>query len=161
MTPAMARIPLSSKAHGELDCNACHQAHADDVRTAAVDACLGCHADAHSSAYRDSPHAALWERELSGDGAPGSGVSCASCHMPRLNSESHGRILVQHNQNDNLRPNEKMIRTVCLDCHGLEFSIDALADEALIEVNFKGRPKAHIESIDMAIVKDRAHREAR
>ena len=41
--------------------------------------------------------------------------------------------IVQHNQNETLRPNEKMIRTVCLNCHGTSFSIDSLADDELIE----------------------------
>jgi hypothetical protein len=43
-----------------------------------------------------------------------------------------------------------MIRSVCLDCHGLGFAIDALADPALIANNFKGQPSRHIESIDWA-----------
>ena len=49
----------------------------------------------------------------------------------------------------NLRPNEKMLRTVCMDCHGLGFSIDALADEKLINNNFNGMPSVHVESIDL------------
>ena len=63
------------------------------------------------------------------------------------------RVRVQHNQNWNLRPNEKMIRDVCLNCHGLGFSIDSLADRNLIELNFRGRPSRHIESIEMAAKK--------
>jgi hypothetical protein len=59
-------------------------------------------------------------------------------------------IFVTHNQNDNLRPNEKMFRSVCGHCHGLQFSLDALADTALIAKNFKGRPTVHIESIEWA-----------
>jgi hypothetical protein len=51
--------------------------------------------------------------------------------MPRVEwrDEDSGekRILVQHNQNETLEPAEKMIRPVCLHCHGLGFSIDALA----------------------------------
>ncbi|MEW6688735.1 MAG: NrfA- nitrite reduction protein, partial [Pseudomonadota bacterium] len=60
------------------------------------------------------------------------------------------RILVQHNQNDSLQPNEKMVRPVCLACHGLGFSIDALADRALIEANFTGKPRLHVRTLDMA-----------
>ena len=33
-----------------------------------------------------------------------------------------------------------MLRTVCLQCHGLQFSMDALADRNLILSNFSGRP---------------------
>jgi hypothetical protein len=44
-----------------------------------------------------------------------------------------------------------MIRPVCLQCHSLDFSIDALADKALIENNFSGKPSVHIPSIDWAL----------
>jgi hypothetical protein len=72
--------------------------------------------------------------------------------MPRI-LEQHGDktwVLIQHNQNDNLRPNEKMLRGVCMQCHGLKFSIDALADTDLVQGNFNGKPALHIESLDMA-----------
>jgi hypothetical protein len=135
----------------ELGCSSCHGPHDADTRRAAVDACLGCHQDTHTLSYDRSPHAALWRAEVGGTGAAGSGVSCAACHMPR---EVHGRggddeVRVQHNQNWNLRPNEKMLRDVCLRCHGLGFSIDAMADPFLVETNFAGRPATHVESIEM------------
>jgi mono/diheme cytochrome c family protein len=57
---------------------------------------------------------------------------------------------VQHNQNANLRPNEKMIRTVCSACHGLGFSLDALADRSLVASNFRGKPLRSVAGIDMA-----------
>jgi hypothetical protein len=57
---------------------------------------------------------------------------------------------VQHNQSDTLRPNEKMLRSVCLSCHGLQFSLDALADHELIENNFSGKPTVRVQSLDMA-----------
>ena len=72
--------------------------------------------------------------------------------MPKLDSEAEpGVFRTLHNQNDNLRPNEKMIRSVCLDCHGLQFALDSLADPALIGSNFQGQSKVSIESIQMAI----------
>ena len=74
--------------------------------------------------------------------------------MPK--TERRGRIATNHNQNDNLRPNEKMIRTVCLDCHGLAFALDALADADLVERNFQGRPAVHVPSIDWAVKRTRA-----
>jgi hypothetical protein len=46
-----------------------------------------------------------------------------------------------------------MIRPVCMNCHGLGFSIDALADPALINNNFSGQPSIHIESMDMAEIR--------
>jgi hypothetical protein len=38
-----------------------------------------------------------------------------------------------------------------MNCHGLAFSLDALADVALVKTNFIGRPARHIESIDLAL----------
>jgi hypothetical protein len=71
--------------------------------------------------------------------------------LPRTESDDPQKhYFVQHNQNDNLRPNEKMIRSVCMNCHGLKFSIDALADPELVKRNFIGLPSRHIQSIDMA-----------
>jgi hypothetical protein len=154
MTPAQARLSMKPKAaHRELSCVSCHGAHEFNSRAAAVDACLSCHDDDHSRAYKSSKHFALWFNETSGEAPAGSGVSCATCHLPREKTERGGKLAVrvQHNQNANLRPNEKMIRSVCLECHGLEFSLDALADVALIRTNFIGRPARHIESIDLAV----------
>ena len=128
MTPGQARLPMRAEAsHASLTCTSCHGAHRFDTQYAASRACLGCHDDSHSRAYTRSPHAELWLAEQSGALPAGSGVSCASCHMPRL--VEGDEVTVQHNQNDNLRPNEKMIRSVCMHCHGLPFSIDALSDE--------------------------------
>ncbi len=156
--PAMkvsdAKLPMhEDMGHLKLSCNSCHQAHDYNVQTAAVESCLECHNDNHSNAYKDSEHYALWKKEIAGELPAGSGVSCATCHMPRVNmdvSDWLSRTVVQHNQNATLSPNEKMIRPACISCHGLGFSIDALADEQLIENNFNGRPSIHIESIDMA-----------
>jgi hypothetical protein len=137
----------------ELDCNSCHGAHAFDTRFAAAEACLACHADGHSQAYAASPHAATWEAELNGSTAPRSGVSCATCHLPRIRTARFPeRTLVAHNQNDHLRPNEKMVRSSCLQCHGLGFSLSSLADPALVANCFRGRPAREIQSIHYATV---------
>ena len=154
MSPSQARLPMRAAAHAlTLGCGSCHDPHAVDVRAAAVEACLECHADGHSQSYESSPHFRLWQSEMSGDGKPGSGVSCASCHLPReIRRVSGGeRVVVQHNQNANLRPNEKMIRDVCMRCHSLAFAIDSLADRDLIRRNFAGQPARHVPSIDMAL----------
>jgi hypothetical protein len=160
MTPARARLPMQADARGTaLGCASCHAAHRFDTRKAAVESCLGCHQDRHSLAYEGSPHAALWKKEAAGEAPAGSGVSCASCHLPRVDLRlvDFGMkvTLVQHNQNETLQPNEKMVRPVCLECHGLGFSIDALADRALVEANFNGRPSRHVESLDMAAERQR------
>lgn len=148
MKPALARHSMKPHSlHMELNCSSCHSGHRFDTEFAAVDACVQCHNDQHTLAYLESSHYTLWLDELSGDKPPGSGVSCATCHMPRM--EVDYELVVQHNQNETLRPNEKMIRTVCQNCHGTAFSIDSLADVELIEKGFVGQPKAHIESLDM------------
>lgn len=152
MRPELARLPMKPEAaHGTLTCISCHGPHEADTRRAAVESCLQCHNDGHSLAYQGSSHHRLWQAELAGAAPAGSGVSCASCHMPR---EEHGApgtatVSVQHNQSLNLRPVEKMARGVCIRCHGLGFALDSLADPALGRSNFDGPPRHHIESIEM------------
>ena len=154
MTPEMARLPMkASAAHDELTCMSCHSDHRFDTKFAAMDACMNCHDSAHVKNYPGTSHHQAWLDEMSGKAAVGSGVSCATCHMPRIEHNHFGEVSVrvQHNQNDTLRPNEKMIRSSCLNCHGLEFAIDALADPKIVESNFKAAPHIHIKSIDMAL----------
>ena len=139
ITPKEARLPMKPNApHSGLSCSSCHEPHRYDRQFAAQEACIQCHDDTHTRAYKDSPHFALWQRELSGELPAGSGVSCATCHLPR---EVHGsNTVVIHDQNANLRPNEKMLQNTCLHCHGQHFAMSALADRKLIDLNFKGRP---------------------
>jgi formate-dependent nitrite reductase cytochrome c552 subunit len=150
MRPADAFAPMKMKpavrndAHeAGLTCSRCHDAHAPDLRLAAVESCEGCHDDGHTRAYRQSPHFARWQAELAGTGAPGSGVSCATCHLPRTTdrSEDTPRVWVDHNQNASLRPVDKMARAVCMSCHGLQFSLASLADRAVVDGNFTARPQ--------------------
>ena len=152
MAPGEARLPMKADAHDTaLCCTTCHSAHRFDTRRAAVESCLGCHDDTHSKAYLASPHYKLWQREIAGETPAGSGVSCASCHMPRIEHRESGNVrkLVQHNQSDSLRPNEKMLRPVCLECHGLEFSVNALADRALVDGNYASAPATKVRSFEM------------
>jgi hypothetical protein len=140
----------TESAHLEIgNCNTCHKPHEVDIKVAGVEACATCHDDTHTQNYFDSPHYDLWKTELAGQAEPGTGVSCADCHMPKI--EGRRAVFTTHNQNAYLRPNEKMIRTVCMSCHSLDFAIDALADQELVESNFNGRPSVHIESIDWAL----------
>ena len=152
MTPAEALIPMKSDAHEkQLSCNSCHSSHSFSLKQASVDACMSCHDDEHSNAYKNSPHYEALQKELAGNGKENTGVSCATCHMPRkeVSQGDLKLVLTEHNQNMNLRPNEKMLRSVCMNCHGLGFSIDALADQQLIKNNFNGVPSKHIDSIDL------------
>lgn len=152
MSTDATRRPMTTKRIQHLNCVACHPAHRFDTRQASVEACLGCHIDEHSRNYKASVHYTLWQAEIEGRGLAGSGVSCATCHLPRTadKGKPDQHVLVQHNQNLNLRPNQKMMRTVCMSCHGLGFTIDSLADRTLIQENFTSKPTRHIESLEMA-----------
>jgi len=151
MQPSLARAPMRKIAYEkQLTCVTCHAAHRFDTRQAQVDACLGCHDDRHSRNYKNSRHYDLWINATV-NGKENTGVSCATCHMPREvhRSGKHPVALAQHNQNDNLRPNEKMIRSVCMNCHGLGFSINSLADSELVQENFSSKPSKIIQSMQM------------
>jgi len=155
MTPVLARLPMKHDSMSEeLTCNSCHSPHRYDTKKARVEQCLTCHDDEHSLAYIDSPHHELWKKELAGILPTGSGVTCATCHMPRIDKELFDGDfymgIVQHNQSDTLKPNEKMLRPVCINCHGLGYAIDALADKAAIKNNFSTEPSVHINGMEMA-----------
>ena len=157
MTPAQARLPMHEQSqHLQLECSSCHNAHSTNIVQASVESCLGCHADEHSRNFKQSPHGELWEQAGRGEIPMEAAVSCATCHLPRVEQDILGEklIKVEHNQNATLRPNEKMIRSSCMNCHSLAFSIDALADPNLIENNFQHAPTVHIKSIDMAVARD-------
>jgi len=155
MSPSMARLPMKPESHGkELNCNSCHIPHDYKPKFSQVEACLGCHDDEHSVAYTNSKH---YQSFVASNEQPDSvellsrSVTCATCHMPSVESEEGGNVYTDHNQNHNLRPNEKMIRSVCMNCHSLQFSLNALADEMLIKNNFSGTSNVHVESIDWSI----------
>lgn len=155
MSPSLARLPMNHDSlHRTLDCSSCHAGHGFDTRLAAVEACLNCHNDDHSQEYVGSKHYQLWLGEMLGEAPAGSGVSCATCHMPRVEGESAGfssdAVQVVHNQSWNLAPVEKMLRSVCMNCHGLEFSLDALADSHLKDTCYEGSPRRHLKTLEMA-----------
>ena len=155
MTPEQARLPMhANAAHAGLDCMSCHTDHEYDTQYAAVDACMQCHNDEHTQNYIGSPHHDLWLKEQRGEASAQSGVSCATCHMPRKemkNAIGESFVFVDHNVNATLTPNENMIRTSCNHCHGVGMSIDALADPELIKNNFSQQPAKHIQSIDWVL----------
>jgi hypothetical protein len=149
MRVADARLPMrQDAAQQSVTCNSCHGAHVFDRSHAAVEACVGCHDDQHSRAYLTSKHYALWQHELEG-GAVGTGVSCATCHLPREADFPGGVARVRHNQNDFLRPNEKMLETVCVRCHSAQMAFDALADASVISVGVNGAATLHTASLEM------------
>jgi hypothetical protein len=152
MTTAQARLTMREPTQ-TVHCNACHEAHRFDagLLAAGVESCLGCHADPHSLAYKSSPHYRITNEAAKGQRDPNAGVSCATCHLPRetLRQKGKERARVQHNQNHNLRPNQKMVRDVCLRCHGLGFTLDSLADQEVIRRNFSEKPRKHLRSLEM------------
>jgi len=157
VTPAQSELDFAEEALDQgHHCTSCHNNNAPEPLFSSVGACLGCHQDDHSSAFMDSPHGILAQRATQSEISKEEAVTCATCHLPVVENEQHGELLrsVQHNQNDTLRPNEKMIRPVCMSCHSLAFSIDALADEQLIENNFSGLPANHVPSIDWAVERE-------
>ncbi|MGJ8677721.1 MAG: cytochrome c3 family protein [Akkermansiaceae bacterium] len=146
----MARLPMKEgAAHRTMDCNACHSSHSYDRKFAAQEACIQCHNDSHTQQYENSKHYDLWKKELAGTANPGTGVSCATCHMPREKIDN--RMRVNHDQTANLTPNEKMLKNVCTTCHGLQFSMNSMADRELINKNFIGSPTFHHEGIDWVV----------
>jgi hypothetical protein len=152
LTPAQARLPMKPAVAGHaLGCESCHGAHAYDLTRAAATACLGCHDDRHSRGWASTRHALAFRREVEGPAAAGTGVSCATCHLPRVSRRVHGadRVSADHDVSAALRPRDKLLRAACLRCHGLGFAVDALADEELVQRNFNGRPSAHVPSLEM------------
>lgn len=154
MTPSLARLEMTEKAlHAdpELGCSTCHAAHDYNVETAATDGCLTCHADEHSLAFKSSPHYVA--KEDITEETSWLGISCADCHMPMIDKDYYdGEItwtLANHNQSENFLPNEKMIRPVCMNCHSLGFSINAMADRDLIKSNFNGKPSVEIQGMHL------------
>jgi predicted CXXCH cytochrome family protein len=139
LTPRQARLPMqppSPRQPAALGCGSCHEPHRVDTAVAATSACLGCHADRHSLAFVDSSHArsrATW---------PGGAATCATCHMPRTLSRDRQHVVVEHGNTFTLRPRDRMLGSVCLDCHGLAFAMSSIYDDALVESNFRGRPQA-------------------
>jgi len=146
----------SNKTNKNLSCTSCHSDHNFNVEYAAIDACLGCHEDEHSRNFKKTKHYASWLGVKNGSLKKEEGVTCATCHLPRKQVSENGvkRTLVQHNQNENLEPNEKMIRSVCMSCHGLQFSLESLMDENLITSNFNGMPTVKNKGFDMAVQRE-------
>ena len=147
------------RADKTLGCNTCHSAHKYDRQTAQVAACAGCHDDTHTRAYFGSPHHELFKREIGGQAPRGSGVSCATCHMPA--TEAARRATATR------RSSSHTIRTTtCVQtkrwCAARLRPLPRSAVLArrtrrhrkLIAKNFKGRPGVHVESIEWAKRRD-------
>ena len=151
LTPAMARLPMKHEAmDSQMNCNACHNVHSANTVEASVDACLTCHNDTHSLNYENSRHAELFaaSRELP---RPGAGaVSCATCHLPRQIDEFDDTLVhVNHNNTYTLKPQDRMVGDVCMNCHGVEYSYNSIFDPELVEANFDRPPTLEMQTFDL------------
>lgn len=156
MSPAHARLD-TERSDVTMTCSSCHNPHTLDVTEAAVDSCLNCHKDEHSLNYKQSAHFELWQKEVSGEIAEGEGVTCASCHLPR--TKKGKKVTVDHNQSAYMRPSNKMLRKVCMNCHGMEFSLSALVDEDLVNNNFSSSPDMSLKTIELLKQRLEKHRQ--
>ncbi len=151
LRPADARSPMAagaSRLHPEHGCGSCHDVHSVDTRHAATEACLDCHADRHSLAFGSSPHA-RGATQL--DPHDGRAVTCATCHLPRVEVEEKGavRVATNHNNSLTMRPIDRMARLVCNRCHGYELSLASLLDPQAGASNFAAKPSSRARSFLM------------
>lgn len=152
LTPTMARLPMKHDVMDkQMNCNACHSVHSADTVEASVDACLTCHNDNHSLNYQNSRHAELFaeSKELP---RPGVGaVSCATCHLPRVVDDRLETpvVHVNHNNTYNLKPQDRMVGDVCMNCHGVEYSYNSIFDPELVEANFDRSPTLEMQTFDL------------
>lgn len=149
LTPALARLPMQPDARDlQMTCSTCHDVHTVNTRQAAVEACLTCHRDPHSLNYQNSKHASLFAATASLPRPAPTAVSCATCHLPRManpEDDSHSS-LVNHNNTYTLLPRDRMVKDVCMNCHGVEYSFNSIFDDALVEANFDAPPTQAMET---------------
>ncbi|MCM1982602.1 hypothetical protein [Lyngbya confervoides] len=152
LTPAMARLPMKSVAlDTPMNCNSCHDVHSVQTTVAAVDSCLSCHDDRHSLNYQNSKHAELFAQDRLRSRPTQASVSCATCHLPR-HEQQQGTApvtLVNHNNTYTLLPRDRMVKEVCMNCHGVEYSYNSIFDDALVEANFDQPPTASMPTFEL------------
>lgn len=153
LTPSLARLPMRVSALSKsMTCNSCHDVHSVDTFTAAVDSCLSCHNDRHSLNYKNSKHAELVASVGKPPRPPSESVTCATCHLPRYEALSIGaepKVEVNHNNTFTLKPRDRMVKDVCMHCHGMEFSYNSIFDDELVEANFDSPPTQDLKTLDM------------
>jgi len=148
LTPAMAHLPMKQAAsETPMNCNTCHDVHTVDTLQAAVDSCLTCHNDSHSLNYAQSEHAALFVAESALPRPSTKSVTCATCHLPRQRIE--GKVEVNHNNTFNLLPRDRMVKDVCMNCHGMEYAYNSIFDNNLVEANFSKAPTQTLKTLEM------------
>ena len=151
LTPALAHLPMKAEALNKpMNCNACHDVHSVNTRHAAVEACLSCHNDTHSLNYKNSQHAKLLFAEGQLPRPSEQSTTCATCHLPRQTVEGgESRVIVNHNNTFTLKPRDRMVKEVCMNCHGMEYAYNSIFDDALVESNFARPPTQTLETLEM------------
>ncbi|MBE9128652.1 MULTISPECIES: cytochrome c3 family protein [unclassified Coleofasciculus] len=148
LTPGMAHLPMKASATGkQMNCNTCHDVHSVNTLQASVDSCLSCHNDRHSLNYKQSKHAQLFAAQGSLPRPTAESVTCATCHLPR--QERGSTVFVNHNNTFTLLPRDRMVKEVCMNCHGMEYSYNSIFDDELVEADFSEPPTQQLESLDM------------
>ena len=82
-------------------------------------------------------------------------MTCATCHLPR--QKVNGVVRVNHNNTYTLKPRDRMVADVCMNCHGMEFAYNAIFDDDLVTDNFDRLPELEHPSLQMS----RAERDRR
>ena len=148
LQPKITRLPMKKPALGKkMTCNTCHDVHEVNTFQAAVDSCLSCHNDNHSLNYSKSKHAQLLAAEGTLTRASVESVTCAACHLPRM--EFDGVVHVNHNNTYNLLPQDRMIKDVHMNCHGMEYSYRSIFDSELVFINFDRAPTKELQTLEM------------
>lgn len=152
LTPAMARLPMKVAAFEQpMTCNSCHNVHSVNTVQAAVDSCLSCHNDTHSLNYENSRHAELFAVDRNLPRPSAASVSCATCHLPRHEVGTGDNVFTQvnHNNTYTLLPRDRMVKDVCMNCHGMEYSYNSIFDEELVTANFDAPPTLAMKTFEM------------
>ena len=148
LTPAMAHLPMKDSARDlQMNCNSCHDVHSVNTAVAATDSCLTCHNDTHSLNYKSSPHAGIVQNLSSLPRPNEKAVTCATCHLPR--NKVGETVLVNHNNTYTLEPRDRMVKEVCINCHGLEHAYNSIFDDEIVEANFALQPTQKLETFDL------------
>lgn len=148
LTPAMAHLPMKDGvADKQMNCNTCHNVHTVNTYQASVDSCLTCHSDRHSLNYKNSPHANIFQEIGTLPRPNQNSVTCATCHLPR--EVSGDQVLVNHNNTYTLKPRDRMVKEVCMNCHGVEHAYNSIFDDELVEANFARPPNQKLSTFKL------------
>lgn len=149
LQPKMAHLPMKEEGMNQvMNCNTCHDVHAVNTVTAAVEACLTCHDDPHSRNYFQSRHGEMWLAQTELARPNQESVTCATCHLPRQTTEAK-KVFVNHNNTYTLLPRDRAVKEVCMNCHGMEYSYNSIFDDALVKENFARSPTLNLQTLEM------------